>query len=235
MISRHRHRGAWHTVGGVRRRPREAALTARRRRARARLGPVHRMKGEETMRAILIATLFSADCCSARAALPRPTTAAAAVEDRTGKPGASPAPTPARCSPRVAAVDVTQARRRRPLAALKDPKNILSKRSIYYDLDKFDVKDEYRRLVEAHAKYLRENPRRHADPGQHRRARQPRVQHRPRPAPLRRREADDGAARRARRPDRVGEPRRGKAAGRRPRAKTLGQNRRSDILYGGEY
>jgi len=44
------------------------------------------------------------------------------------------------------------------LSALKDPKNILSKRSIYYDLDKFDVKDEYRSLVEAHAKYLRENP-----------------------------------------------------------------------------
>jgi peptidoglycan-associated lipoprotein len=41
---------------------------------------------------------------------------------------------------------------------LKDPKNILSKRSIYYDYDKFDVKDEYRGLVEAHAKYLRENP-----------------------------------------------------------------------------
>ena len=44
------------------------------------------------------------------------------------------------------------------LAALKDPNNVLSKRSIYYDLDKFDVKDEYRSLVEAHAKYLRENP-----------------------------------------------------------------------------
>jgi len=43
-------------------------------------------------------------------------------------------------------------------AALKDPKNILSKRSIFYDYDKFDVKDEYRPMVEAHAKYLRENP-----------------------------------------------------------------------------
>ena len=34
----------------------------------------------------------------------------------------------------------------------------LAQRSIYYDLDKFDVKDEYRPMVEAHAKYLRENP-----------------------------------------------------------------------------
>jgi peptidoglycan-associated lipoprotein len=41
---------------------------------------------------------------------------------------------------------------------LKDPKNILSKRSIFYDYDKFDVRDEYRPMVEAHAKYLRENP-----------------------------------------------------------------------------
>jgi peptidoglycan-associated lipoprotein len=45
-----------------------------------------------------------------------------------------------------------------PFAALKDPNNILSKRSIYFDFDKFDVKAEYRPLVEAHAKFLRENP-----------------------------------------------------------------------------
>src|SRR5205085_10351992 len=43
-------------------------------------------------------------------------------------------------------------------AALKDPNNILSKRSVYFDFDKFDVKPEYRSLVEAHAKFLRENP-----------------------------------------------------------------------------
>jgi len=41
---------------------------------------------------------------------------------------------------------------------LKDPKNILSQRSVYYDYDKFDVKDQYRAMVEAHAKYLREHP-----------------------------------------------------------------------------
>jgi peptidoglycan-associated lipoprotein len=37
---------------------------------------------------------------------------------------------------------------------LKDPNNILSKRSVYYDFDKSDVKDEYKPMVEAHAKYL---------------------------------------------------------------------------------
>ena len=45
-----------------------------------------------------------------------------------------------------------------PFAALKDPSSILSKRSIFYDYDQFDVKDQYRSLIEAHAKYLRENP-----------------------------------------------------------------------------
>ena len=45
-----------------------------------------------------------------------------------------------------------------PFAALKDPANILSKRSVYFDFDKFDVKPEYRPLVEAHAKFLRDNP-----------------------------------------------------------------------------
>jgi len=37
---------------------------------------------------------------------------------------------------------------------LKDPSNILSKRSVYYDLDKSDVKAEYKPMVEAHSKYL---------------------------------------------------------------------------------
>jgi peptidoglycan-associated lipoprotein len=41
---------------------------------------------------------------------------------------------------------------------LKDPNNILSKRQVYFDFDKFDVKDEYKALVEAHAKFLRDNP-----------------------------------------------------------------------------
>jgi len=41
---------------------------------------------------------------------------------------------------------------------LKDPNNILSKRSVYFDFDKFDVKEEYRPIVEAHANYLRQNP-----------------------------------------------------------------------------
>ena len=37
---------------------------------------------------------------------------------------------------------------------LTDPKSKLSQRSIYFDLDKYEVKDEYKDLVAAHAKYL---------------------------------------------------------------------------------
>ena len=42
-------------------------------------------------------------------------------------------------------------------AVLTDPKSILSKRSIYFDLDKYEVKDEYKDLVAAHAKFLTNN------------------------------------------------------------------------------
>lgn len=37
---------------------------------------------------------------------------------------------------------------------LNDPQGILSKRSIYFDYDSYSVKDEFRSVVEAHAKYL---------------------------------------------------------------------------------
>ncbi len=39
-------------------------------------------------------------------------------------------------------------------SALRDPNNILSKRSIYFDFDSDAVKAEYRPMLEAHAKYL---------------------------------------------------------------------------------
>jgi peptidoglycan-associated lipoprotein len=37
---------------------------------------------------------------------------------------------------------------------LTDPKSVLSQRSIYFDLDKYEVKAEYQDVVAAHAKYL---------------------------------------------------------------------------------
>ena len=40
---------------------------------------------------------------------------------------------------------------------LKDPNNILSKRSIYFEFDSFVVEDKYKALIDAHAKYLSAN------------------------------------------------------------------------------
>jgi len=42
-------------------------------------------------------------------------------------------------------------------SALRDPNNILSKRSIYFEFDSFTVADQYKPLIEAHAKYLSAN------------------------------------------------------------------------------
>ncbi|HEX2565985.1 MAG TPA: peptidoglycan-associated lipoprotein Pal [Burkholderiales bacterium] len=104
------------------------------------------------MRAVLIAALtaaaaaaFVAGCSTTPSSEQSP----AGVEER--KPaGAESKPIPK--------IDVTGKPGGSEFAVLKDPNNILSKRSIYYDFDKFDVKDEYRPLVEAHAKFLREHP-----------------------------------------------------------------------------
>ena len=100
---------------------------------------------------ILIAT-FLAAC----ATTPTETQPPAAVEERS--PGASgPTTQPAPAAP-VTGVDLTGSK---PAAAaanpLKDPASILSHRSVYYDFDKYDVKDEYRPMIEAHAAYLREH------------------------------------------------------------------------------
>jgi len=84
---------------------------------------------------------------------------AAGVEDRkpgaTAKPGVTAKPVE---RPQIGKIDVTKPGAKDTASALKDPSSPLSKRQIFFDYDKFDVKDEYRPLIEAHAKYLRENP-----------------------------------------------------------------------------
>ncbi|HVK55411.1 MAG TPA: peptidoglycan-associated lipoprotein Pal [Burkholderiales bacterium] len=40
---------------------------------------------------------------------------------------------------------------------LKDPGSILSKRNVFFDFDEYVVKDEFKPLVQAHAKYLGQN------------------------------------------------------------------------------
>jgi peptidoglycan-associated lipoprotein len=112
------------------------------------------MIGRKAMRAIWTALTFAAlAACSSTPTQEQPP---ASVEDRqpsSTQPGAQAQSVPR--SP-VAAVDLT-AGKTPARSVLTDPASILSKRSIYYDLDKYDVKDEYKALVEAHARYLRDN------------------------------------------------------------------------------
>ena len=108
------------------------------------------------MRAILIALLAAAGLAAALSGCgsgPQSQTPAAVEDRKPGADGGRPVDTL-----KVKPVDVTGGPAGTALGALKDPANILSRRSIFYDFDKFDVKEEYRGLVEAHARYLRENP-----------------------------------------------------------------------------
>ena len=97
---------------------------------------------------ILIA--FVAACSST----PEKEQQAATVEDRSpgAKPGDKPAqpPTGAEATPlKPGAVGANP---------LTDPASPLSKRSVFFDFDSFVVKDEYKPLVEAHARYLQSHP-----------------------------------------------------------------------------
>ena len=72
-----------------------------------------------------------------------------------GGPAAAPRPVP---SPASAPVTTRPAQTPALQAdPLKDPGNVLSKRSIFYDYDRSDVKDEYRPILQAHGKYLAEH------------------------------------------------------------------------------
>jgi len=84
-------------------------------------------------------------------------TAPTASQKPPADTGTAPAPAaPQSSSP--SSVDLGNKPGASGLSPLKDPNNILSKRSVYFDFDKFDVKEEYRAIVEAHANYLRQNP-----------------------------------------------------------------------------
>jgi peptidoglycan-associated lipoprotein len=41
-----------------------------------------------------------------------------------------------------------------PIDPLNDPQGVLAKRSVYFDYDSYVVKDEFKSVIEAHAKYL---------------------------------------------------------------------------------
>lgn len=72
----------------------------------------------------------------------------AAVEDRTGSTTGQTA------DPRtVGTVNTT----RSGMDPLNDPQGVLAKRSIYFDLDSYTVKDEFKPVLEAHSRFLSAN------------------------------------------------------------------------------
>jgi peptidoglycan-associated lipoprotein len=94
--------------------------------------------------AICLVVAALAAGCASKEKQPEP-----AVTDRST---ATPPPTTAAKPP----TSSTTPRTTEPVAGnpLKDPNNILSKRSVYFDFDSNAVKDEYRNLIQAHSRYL---------------------------------------------------------------------------------
>jgi len=92
----------------------------------------------------VLASLILAACGSQP---PAPEQSGAKVEDRT------PAAVKADSTP-VAPASAGEY----SLAMLKDPKSILSKRSVFFDFDQYVIKDEFKSLVEAHGHMLVANP-----------------------------------------------------------------------------
>ncbi len=102
------------------------------------------------MRHTLLALLASLTLAACSSQPPAPEQSGAKVEDRT------PAAVKVDVSPVTPVVagkagDYT-------LAMLKDPQSILAKRSVFFDFDQYVIKDEFKALVEAHAKLLVGNP-----------------------------------------------------------------------------
>jgi peptidoglycan-associated lipoprotein len=83
----------------------------------------------------------------------------ASVEDRGPAAAAAPPPPAAAGKPAPAPGATAKPLEVTTVAVdpLKDPANILSQRSVYFDFDSNIVKDEFKPLVSAHAKYLISN------------------------------------------------------------------------------
>ncbi|MGH8800416.1 MAG: peptidoglycan-associated lipoprotein Pal [Casimicrobiaceae bacterium] len=82
----------------------------------------------------------------------------APVDERNPTPGTPGAATSGSTSGSVAGTANQGAGLTNPL---RDPNNILSKRSVYFDFDSYAIKDDYKSLLEAHARYLQANRNAH--------------------------------------------------------------------------
>ncbi|MBS1216976.1 MAG: OmpA/MotB domain containing protein [Proteobacteria bacterium] len=97
----------------------------------------------------VITTAFLAACSST----PTKEQDAAAVEDRGGAAASQQQQPPRTTGPTTTPLDPKGVSGN----PLKDPANILSKRSVYFELDSNIVKEEFKPMVSAHARYLQQN------------------------------------------------------------------------------
>ena len=111
---------------------------------------------------LVLAALFAAGCST------QPSQPTAPIDDRSTAPGASTTPgasTSGTGSGGVTGSSVPGAGSGSTASGanvLRDPNNILSKRSVFFEFDSFVVGDQYRPLVEAHGRYLAGNRGAHA-------------------------------------------------------------------------
>ncbi len=105
---------------------------------------------------VVLSAVFLVSLLAACASTPGPEQTGAAVEERTPSAPSTaqtrPAPPPPAVTTRPVQPPVSQSAN-----PLKDPANILSKRSIYYELDSDAIREEYRPMMQAHARYLVEH------------------------------------------------------------------------------
>lgn len=105
------------------------------------------------MKRLLLAVMVSA-LVAACSSTPTKEQDGAAVEDRGGAVATQPKPPATQgTGPSTTPLDPKGVSGN----PLKDPSNILSKRSVYFELDSNVVKDEFKPLVSAHARYLQQN------------------------------------------------------------------------------
>lgn len=78
----------------------------------------------------------------------------ASTDNKRGEAVRPLQPAPDKVPPIAAATPRTTVSEANDLAAIRDPNNPLSKRSVYFDFDNYEVKPEYAGLLERHGKFL---------------------------------------------------------------------------------
>jgi peptidoglycan-associated lipoprotein len=106
---------------------------------------------------LVLAALFAAGCSTQPSQPTAPIDDRSATSDTTTTPGATTSGTGAGGVSGSTVPGAGAGSAAAGANVLRDPNNILSKRSVFFEFDSFAVGDQYRPLVEAHGRYLAGN------------------------------------------------------------------------------